>query len=84
MKSNREDLRNERIEWLTRAVRALMKMEFEGDKYYQMEVGRQDVELTAREKAYKDAAKAVDAFMKAPTAEEALKKLYEIPPTEEP
>lgn len=86
--SDRNDLRNERIVWLTRAVRALMKIEFSGETpgspmYEQMEVGKQDLALKKREDAYTIADKQFAAFIKEPSDEEALKKLSVMFPDKE-
>ena len=78
-----DDVRNDRIAWLTKAVRGLLKIEFPGDAYHQMDVGRQDAALRVREESIARAAAAVDSFMNEPSNEEAMKKLEKMFPPKE-
>lgn len=85
--SNADDVRNDRIAWLTKAVRGLLKMEFDGQTfgvaaYDQMAVGKEDAALRVREEAIARAVAAVDSFMNEPSNEEALKKLDKMFPPE--
>jgi hypothetical protein len=54
----RDDLRDERIAWLTKAVKS--------EWPFSRELLEEDEALTARERAYEDAAKSVAAWMKGP------------------
>ncbi len=82
-----DDVRNDRIAWLTKAVRGLLKMEFDGKTfgvaaYEQMAVGKEDAALRAREASIASAVAAVDSFMNEPSNEEAMKKLEKMFPPE--
>ena len=84
-----DDVRNDRIAWLTKAVRGLLKMEFDGETpglapYSEMAVGKEDAALRVREEAIARAVAAVDSFMNEPSNEEAVKKLEKMfPPAPE-
>jgi dipeptidase len=86
--SGREKLQQERIEWLTRAVRGLLKLEFNGElgsrQYEEMEVGKQDAALLEREAQYKSAEKKFADFVSEPDPEVAEKKLQQMLGKEKP
>ena len=86
--TGREKLREDRIDWLTRAVRGLLKMEFDGafgsKKYEEMAVGQQDAALIEREKKYAAAEKEFADFIKEPDQAKAEEKLQQMLGKEKP
>jgi len=86
--TGREALREERLAWLVKAVRGLLKMEFDGTfgskNYDEMAVGKQDAALIEREKKYAAAEKEFADFVKEPDPVKAEEKLQQMLGKKEP